>query len=112
MKKLISTLFLVCLAVNTYQAFNLNNCIKDIKIEDLNSKNLLTYIKENDLVDKITQICSNDLCSNINISTLEQDIKDFINRNLNYLKSKGEDYSLEADLKGFRIDKILINDCL
>lgn len=111
MKKLIATLFLVSLAINTYQAFNIKDCIKDINVKDLNSKNLLTYIKENDLMDKITQVCSNDICSKISLSSLEQDIKEFINRNLNYLKNKDEDYSLEAELKGFRIDKILINSC-
>lgn len=111
MKKLITTLFLVCLAMNTYQAFNIKDCIKDISVVDLNSKNLLTYIKDNDLMDKITQVCSHDMCSKISLSSLEQDIKEFINRNLNYLKSKDEDYSIEAELKGFRIDKILINSC-
>lgn len=111
MKKLITTLFFACLVMNTYQAFNIKDCIKDINIGDLNSKNLLTYIKENDLMDKITQVCSNEMCSKISISSLEQDIKEFINHNLNYLKSKDEDYSIEAELKGFRIDKILINSC-
>lgn len=99
------------MAINTYQAFNIRDCIKDIHIGDLNSKDLLTYIKENELMNKITQVCSNDMCSKISFSSLEQDIKKFINHNLNYLKNKDEDYSLEAELKGFRIDKILINSC-
>lgn len=111
MKKLMITIFLLCLTINTYQAFNINNCTKDIKLNELNSKNLLNYIKENNLLDKITKVCSNNICSEIDFANLEQDLKEFINKNLNYLKSKDNDYGIEAELKGFRIDRITINDC-
>ena len=109
MKKLITTFFLICLATNTIQAFNINNCTQEMKLTDLNSKNLLNYIKENNLTDKIMQICSEDICNEINISRLEQDIKSFIKQNIKYLQSKDSDSSIEAELKGFRIDKIVIN---
>lgn len=112
MKKIITTIFLVCLAVNTYNAFNMENCKKEIQFDNINSKNILSYIKENDLTNKIMKICSSDLCSDITIGNLEQDIKEFIKRNLDYLNNKGNDTSLEAELKGFRIDKIFINSCL
>ncbi len=69
-------------------------------------------IKENNLTDKIMQICSDNLCNEINISRLEQDIKSFIKQNIKYLQSKDSDSSIEAELKGFRIDKIVINCCL
>ncbi len=111
MKKIMITIFLICFAINTYQAFNINNCIEDIKVKDLNSKDLLHYIKENNLSDKLMQVCSSDICSNINLANLERDIKDFISRNLNYLKNKDKEHSLEAELKGFRIEKLLINSC-
>ncbi len=112
MKKIITTFFLVCFAWNTYNAFNMENCTKEININHLNSKNILSYIKENNLTNKIMKICSNDICSDINIQNIEQDIKEFIKRNLKYLESKDKDTSLEAELKGFRIDKILVNSCL
>ncbi len=111
MKKLILTFFLVCLTANTIQAFNINNCTKSMQLTDLNSKNLLNYIIENQLTDKIMEVCSDNLCSNINVSHLEQDIKSFIQKNIKYLKSKDEESSIEAELKGFRINKLIINDC-
>lgn len=111
MKKIITTLLLLCVAIHTIDAFNIQNCMKEIMPNNLNSKNLLDFIQENNLHDKVMQICSSDICSNINIANLERDIKDFINRNLNYLKNKDGEQSLEAELKGFRIDKIFINSC-
>lgn len=112
MKKFILIgIFLVCLSLNTYNAFNINNCTNEMKINDLNSKNLLNYITENNLKDKILKVCSMDICTSLNASNLETDIKDFINRNLNYLKGKDNDLALEAELKGFKIDKIIINSC-
>ena len=78
---------------------------------DLNSKNLLVYIKENDLIGKIEKICSEEVCGKISIVTLEQDIKDFIKQHLNQLKRKDNDYALDAELKGFKIDKIIVNSC-
>ncbi len=111
MKKLMLTLLFLFLFIHSYQAFKLNDCMKEITLKDLNSKNLLTYIKENDLIDKVTQVCSDNICSNINVGTLEKDIKEFIKRNLNYLNLKDTEHKVEAELKGFRIDKIKINAC-
>ncbi len=112
MKKLIVTLFFLFLAIHSYKAFDVNNCMQNIFLNDLNSKNVLNYLKENDLFDKVTKICSEDMCADINVSNLEGDIKDFIKQNIKYLKNKGENYSLEAELKGFKIAKISFNSCL
>lgn len=112
MKKMITALFLVCFAIHSYQAFNIKECLQEFQLEDLNSKKLLSYIKENNISDKIAEVCSNDICHKVSFSNLEQDIKDFIKQNIEYLKKKNEDYSLEAELKGFKIDKIIINSCL
>ncbi len=111
MKKIIITLLFLFVAIQNYQAFNFNQCMKEIPIKDLNSKNLLTYIKENNLMDKITQVCSDNICSSINTATLEKDIKEFIKRNLNYLNLKDPEQKVEAELKGFRINKMKINAC-
>ncbi len=112
MKKIVTTILFICLAINSYNAFNMENCKKEIQFNNLNSKNILSYLKENELTNKIIKICSNDLCSDVSIGSIEQDIKEFIKRNLDYLNAKDKDTSLEAELKGFRIDKILINSCL
>lgn len=110
MKRLIVILFLFCVFINSYQAFNFKDCIKEITVDDLNSKNLLEYIKDNELVDKIFQVCSNDFCHKINPSDLERDIKEFIKQNLDLVAEKDVEQGLEAELKGFRIDRIKINN--
>ncbi len=112
MKKVIIAIFLFCLALNTYNAFNRNNCIDELKVNDLNSKNLLMYIKENNLEDKIVKVCSANICTTLNGPNLENNIKNFINKNLSYLSGKDEGIALEAELKGFRVERILFNSCL
>ena len=111
MKKIAATLFLLCLAINTYKAFEIKNCTKNLTLDNLNSKDLLTYIKENDLLGKVSQVCSQDLCKSISLNSIEHDIQEFIKQNVNYIKSKNEELGLSADLKGFRIEKIILNDC-
>ena len=110
-KYIILFIFLICLSINTYNAFNKNECTNELNLNNLNSKNLLNYINENNLLDKIERICSTDICVNINPSNIERDIKSFIEKNINYLKSKNEEVALEAELKGFRIEKIIIYSC-
>ena len=110
-KYLILFIFLICLSINTYNAFNKNNCTNEIKTSNLNSKNLLTYINENNLKDKIDRVCSSNICVSINPSNVERDIKSFIEKNISYIKNKNEEAALEAELKGFRIEKIIIYSC-
>ncbi len=108
---MVVTLFFLCLAINSYKAFEIKNCSKNLTLENLNSKDLLTYIKENDLLGKVSQVCSPDLCKSLSINTIEHDIQEFIKQNINYIKSKNEELGISADLKGFRIEKIILNDC-
>ena len=102
--------FLIGFAMHT-NAFNINDCLEDIQLENLNSKNLLSYIKENNLADKIMEVCSDDICTKLNFSELEQSVKYFIKRNIDFLKNKDIESAIEAELKGFKIDKISINSC-
>lgn len=111
MKKIIVTLFLLCLAFNTYQAFSIKNCSKTLTFDNLNSNDLLSFLKENDLLGKVSQVCSQDLCKSLSINTIEHDIQEFIKQNVKYIKSQNEELGISADLKGFRIEKLLMNDC-
>ena len=111
MKKLFLTgIFLIGFALQT-NAFNINDCIEELAMQNINSKNLLTYLKENHLTDKILSVCSENICSNISFSHVEQDIKNFIKQNLAILKNENEEDALEAELKGFKIDKITFHSC-
>ena len=113
MKKLFIFLFLVtCFSLNVYNAYSKNNCTEEIVLENVNSKDLLNYIYDNHLIDKIVRVCSSDLCSSINATQIESDLKSFVNKNIRYLTSISEERGLDADLKGFRIEKIIINSCL
>lgn len=112
MKKIfILFLFLICLTVNTYNAISVNKCMKELHPKNLNSKNIYDYFKENNLNLKVDKICSENLCSDLNTSNIENDIKNFVEKNINYLQNKNEEQALEAELKGFKIKKIFIYSC-
>lgn len=110
MKKiLLSSLFLICIGLSFLNAFAKTFDEKEITLDYLNSKNLLNYIKDNELETLVKKVCSKDMCIPINFKTIESDIKTFINQNLKYLKSKNMELGLEAELKGFKIEKIVLN---
>ncbi len=112
MKKLIiAGIFIILLSINTYNALNIKKCENVIRPTALNSKNLLEYLENNNLNGKITKICSTYTCKNLSGASLERDVKEFINSYYNFLKQKNEDAYNEATLKGFRIDKIVVNNC-
>ncbi len=112
MKKLfVVAILLISFGIKELQAYNINDCLEETVVNHLNSKNLLTFIKENDLIGKIQKVCSEEVCSNLNMVTLEQDIKNFIKQHLNYLRVKDNENALEAELKGFKIEKIIFNSC-
>ena len=69
-------------------------------------QDILTYLENNDLIDKVTKICSLDICQDITPAKIERDLKIFIQKNLQYLENKNAEKSLEASLKGFKISKI------
>lgn len=110
-KYIILLIFIICLSINTYNAFNKNKCTNEIKLNNLNSKNLITYINENNLLNKIKQVCSANICAPINSPNIEREIKNFIEKNISFLKSKNEEVAIEAELKGFRIERIIIYSC-
>lgn len=111
-KYAIMILFLICLSINTYQAISKNNCTNEIKPTSLNSKNLLNYIEENNLIESIHQVCSSEICVTINPSNMKRDIQKFMEKHINYIKSKSEEAAIDAQLKGFKIDSIRFYSCV
>ena len=107
MKKLIFTIIVLsCLIINFCQTYA-GEC-DIIKPIDLNSKNIIKYLEDQQLTDRINKICSSNICKTINPSDLKRELKNFIDDNIKYLKNKSEDISLEAELKGFKIESISI----
>lgn len=112
MKKIvILLLFLVCLSINSYKAYTIEHCYSEIIPKNLNSKHVVNYLKEVNIATKMNKICSQNICETINPSNLERDIKNFVDKNIQYLKTKDEKSSLDAELKGFKITKIILNSC-
>lgn len=109
---LVVCLLILCFSSNMIKALNKKNCLEEIILESVNSKELLNYIYDNNLLDKIVKVCSSDMCSNIDATKLETEINNFINKNIKYLTSINEENGINASLKGFKIDKIIINSCL
>lgn len=113
MKKLfISFILIACFSLSNLEAYSKDKCLEEIYLEEVNSNDILSYIYENDLLDKIIRICSKDICSSINATQIESDIKEFVTKNIRYLKGINEEVGLNADLKGFKIEKIILNSCL
>lgn len=110
-KYCILILFFICFSINTYQAINKNNCTNEIVLNDVNSKNLTSYIRENKLEERVSKVCSKDICITINPSSIERDIKNFIEKNINYLKKVNEEIAIDAEIKGFKVEKIIFYSC-
>ncbi len=111
-KYLLFLTFLLCVLFNTFQAYNAEECQNEIVLETVNSKNLLTYLEENNLNQKIARVCSSDICMPLNPANLKRDILTFTNKNLAYLKNKVSDETYQTlELKGFKIEKIILNEC-
>ncbi len=109
-KYLLIIIFLVCLSLNTFKAYSALEW-NILYLDNVNSKNLINYIKDNHLEEKIKQVCTTNICMNINAPNLERDIKSFINKNINYLENKvDENTLLNIKLKGFKIEKIILYD--
>ena len=98
--------------VNTYKAFDYSNCLKEIRVSGLNSKNLVDYIKNNNLLDKVVRVCSADICYGVNGASIEENVDVFIRKNIDYLEKKDSEFAIEVNLKGFRIEKIIVKECM
>ena len=105
-------LILLSITFSFYTISAKEKCLNEINLDNLNSKNLINYILDNKLGDKIKKICSKDICTEVYFTTLESDIKKFITTELNYLKKINNDLAIEAELKGFKVDRIILNSCL
>ncbi len=76
----------------------------------INSNNFLSYLDDYQL--KPTKICAGDYCEEVKYNNIEIAFNNFKNNYYNLLQHKldGDKY-LEATIKGFRIDKLEVNNC-
>lgn len=74
---------------------------------EINSKNILEYIKGQKYFNEIKTICSENFCKEIDLTNLTHSLENFIEKyELEVLKSSGEEKAFEVKLKGFPITKI------
>ena len=75
--------------------FAINVRAKTINNLELNSKDLIMYLKENNQLEKVKYICNNKYCSKVMIGNREKEINNFINQYISKIKKK----SLEEGIK-------------
>lgn len=73
----------------------------------LNSNDLIDYLKNNNIIDKVSMICTNNVCSNTFIGNKEILIKRFIDCYVNKIKEENLEDGINVELKGFPITKII-----
>jgi len=107
----ISGFLLLVLTFNITTGSVDDECIDYIYLSDVNSNNLMDYIKNKEL--PVLEVCANNFCDNISELTLEKGINKFIDNYYEHIKKiiNHDDY-LTQYLKGFKIDKIKVSGCL
>ncbi len=105
-------LFLTCLFFNTMDAVSKNKCTNVIYPNNLNSQNLYTFLQTENLLDSVHKICSMNVCVIVQSSTIKQNITELTKKHTEYLKRKNEEAAIEANVKGFKIEKIELYSCM
>lgn len=104
MKKYCFILFIFLGMILTVSANSVDNN-KDIN--NLNSKNLLKYLKGQNLNGKNIKVCNQDYCDYLKYDNLEKAVDVYIEDYLDYIKEKIDaDTSIIVSLKGFLITEI------
>lgn len=101
MKKYFFILILFLIFIVSVSAKSINNT-------NLNSNDLLDYLKEQNINDKVIKVCNIDYCDYLKYDNLEKSVNKYIEDYLNYIKEKtDEDTSLRVSLKGFLITEVI-----
>ena len=95
-------LLTVFLMVNV-KASNVNNY-------EINSLDVVEYLKMNNKLHKLKYICTYDYCSKEMYGNREKEINIFINNYISKIKKKSLEEGIKIELKGFKITKIVLND--
>lgn len=89
--------------VSNVKAENMNNT-------EINSLDIIDYLKESKQIEKVKYICTNNYCSKEMYGNREKEIKLFINNYISKIKEKSLEEGIKVELKGFKITKIVLND--
>lgn len=89
--------------VSVVKAENVNNI-------EINSLEIIDYLKESKMIEKVKYICTDDCCSKEMYGNREKEIKIFIHNYISKIKEKSLEEGIKVELKGFKITKIVFND--
>lgn len=90
--------------------FAINVRATDVDSIELNSKNLISYLKKNNQLEKVKYICNTKYCSKEMIGNREIEINNFIDSYVSQIKKKSLEEGIKIELKGFKITKVAFND--
>ncbi len=74
---------------------------------NINSKDLISYLKKEKLLDKVKYVCTDNYCSRDLLVNKEIEINNFIKSYINKVKKESLEDGVNIELKGFRINKIV-----
>jgi len=104
MKKYFFVLVIFLIMMVTVSAKGVDN---KAVINNLNSHDLLEYLKENNLSGKTIKVCNQDYCDYLKYKNLDKAVKIYIDDYIEYVKEKtDEETSVRVSLKGFLIKEI------
>ena len=102
MKKCFFVLVFFLIMIVTVSAKNIDDDLM------LNSKELLEYLKAQDLNGKQIMICNQDYCDSLKYDNLEKSVKVYIDDYIKFVNQKtDDDTSVRVSLKGFLITEII-----
>lgn len=96
-------ILLTILSLTKVKAQSINNI-------DINSLEIIDYLKENNQLHKVKYICTNNYCSKEMYGNRKIEIDNFINDYISKIKKKSLEEGIKVELKGFKITKIVLND--
>lgn len=101
--------FFICLimlaTMITVSAKNVDNRV--FKVDNLNSNELLDFLKDLKFKSNTIKVCNQDYCDYLKYQNLEKSVNKYIEDYVNFIKEKtDEDTSVRVYLKGFKITDI------
>ncbi len=101
------TSILIILQINTTNGLEKN----EITFNNLSSQNFLSFVKEKNIAQKISKICTNDFCDFVRGKNIDDSFNKFILKYEEYLTTKtSEENAHSTILKGFNIKSVNVLD--
>ncbi|MBQ6686901.1 MAG: hypothetical protein IJN03_00065 [Bacilli bacterium] len=105
MKKYFFIFILFLAMILTVSAKNID---RNLDVNNLNSRDLLGYLKEIKQNPKSIKVCNKDYCDYLKYNSLEKSVNTYIDEYISFVKNKSdEETSIKVLLQGFLITEII-----